>query len=97
MTETPGPAVYLLHLDPPYRHARHYLGWTGLETIGDRIARHQDGRGAVLLQVQVAAGGTWRIARVWRCASWREARAKERTLKRQGGRARICPICRAQE
>ncbi|MGO9899899.1 MAG: hypothetical protein ACLP0J_09445 [Solirubrobacteraceae bacterium] len=39
--------VYLLHFDVPYRHARHYTGWTGRDLPG-RLAQHQAGAGALL-------------------------------------------------
>jgi hypothetical protein len=78
--------VYLLHLDPPYRHARHYLGWS--ESFTNREAAHLNGYGARLLQVAREAGCTWRLA-----ATWPGTRALERRLKRCGGRERFCPIC----
>ncbi len=51
--------VYLLHFDQPYKHARHYTGWT--ESSGSlkaRLARHARGDGARLLEVVHAAGIT---------------------------------------
>ena len=33
--------IYLLHFDRPYRHARHYTGWT--EDLLDRLDRHAAG------------------------------------------------------
>lgn len=79
--------VYLLHLDPPYRHARHYTGWA--KDLDARLAEHARGAGARLLAVQLDAGGTFRLARTWAAD-----RNRERSLKRQGGAARHCPICR---
>lgn len=37
--------VYLLHFDRPYRHARHYLGWTP-RAVSERVADHATGNGA---------------------------------------------------
>jgi hypothetical protein len=65
---------YLLHFDPPYRHARHYLGWT--EHLEQRLARHQAGGGARLMTVITDAQITWRLAR-----TWEGTRAAERRLK----------------
>lgn len=85
--ETVG-TVYLLHLDPPFQHARHYIGFTTLD-LDERLRRHRTERGARLLQAQTRAGGTWRIAKVWISVQ----RGLELVLKRRGGAARICPIC----
>ncbi|MFI6907340.1 hypothetical protein ACIBKY_39200 [Nonomuraea sp. NPDC050394] len=82
---TPG-TVYLLHFAHPYKHARHYIGWTG--DLDARLAEHQAGRGARLLAVVKAAGITWTLAR-----TWNGPRSRERALKRQGGASRCCPLC----
>jgi predicted GIY-YIG superfamily endonuclease len=78
--------VYLLHFEQPYKHARHYLGWT--DDLTARLAAHQAGHGARLLAVVKAAGITWHLAR-----TWPGSRARERQLKRQGGASRRCPLC----
>jgi predicted GIY-YIG superfamily endonuclease len=79
--------VYLLHFDQPYRHARHYLGWT--KHLNARLAQHAAGHGARLLQVVAAAGIGWTLARTWPDVP----RNRERQLKRMGGAARRCPLC----
>lgn len=79
--------VYLLHFDQPYRHARHYLGWT--QNLAARLAVHAAGHGARLLQVVSAEGITWTLARTWPGVP----RLRERQLKRMGGAARRCPLC----
>ena len=81
--------VYLVHFTEPYRHARHYTGWTA--DLDSRLAEHQAGRGARLLQVITQAGIDWTLAR-----TWQGTRARERQLKRQGGSSRRCPICHAE-
>ncbi|WP_173130929.1 hypothetical protein [Kibdelosporangium persicum] len=78
--------VYLLHFDRPYRHARHYIGWA--KNVTSRLALHEAGQGARLLQVVQAAGITWTLAR-----TWRGSRSRERQIKRMGGAARRCPLC----
>jgi len=80
--------VYLVHFTEPYRHARHYTGWTA--DLESRLAEHHAGRGARLLQVITQAGIEWTLAR-----TWQGTRERERQLKRQGGASRRCPICRA--
>ncbi|MDL4817376.1 hypothetical protein [Actinomadura opuntiae] len=39
--------VYLLHFTRPYKHAKHYTGWTS--DLDARLAEHAAGRGARLL------------------------------------------------
>ena len=36
--------IYLIHFDTPYRHARHYMGFT--TNLPQRIKRHKAGRGS---------------------------------------------------
>lgn len=78
--------VYLLHLDRPYRHARHYLGSS--RDVPARLAEHQAGRGARLMQVIREAGIGFVLARLWE-----GGREQERKLKRRRGSVRLCPIC----
>lgn len=83
--------LYLLHLDPPYRHAAHYLGWA--YNIRKRVREHRSAgiRCSPLLRAQLAAGGEILLAR---CIPGGD-RTLERRMKRQGGLSRHCPICRA--
>ncbi len=78
--------VYLLHFARPYRHARHYAGWT--HDLAARLDEHRAGRGARLLSVLADAGIGWELAR-----TWPGSRTRERALKRQGGASRRCPLC----
>jgi predicted GIY-YIG superfamily endonuclease len=78
--------VYLLHFDRPYKHAKHYTGWT--DDLGARLAQHAASNGARLLAVVHAAGIGWQLAR-----TWPGGRARERQIKRQGGASRYCPMC----
>jgi predicted GIY-YIG superfamily endonuclease len=78
--------VYLIHFDRPYKHAKHYLGWT--RDLPARLADHESGRGARLMAVIAAAGIGWRLAR-----TWTGDKARERSIKRTGGKARLCPLC----
>lgn len=84
---TPPGTIYLLHFSEPYKHARHYLGWTA-GPLEDRLADHAAGRGARLLAVVRSANITWSLAR-----TWSGSRTRERSLKRSGGSSRHCPIC----
>lgn len=84
--------VYLIHFDRPYRHARHYMGYTSEAGLDKRLDAHARGNGARLMQVITDAGITWRLARVWENATRRdERRRKGRGLKP------LCPICRKEQ
>ncbi len=52
---------YLLHFTPPYRHARHYLGFA--DDLPRRLRRQATGRGANLVAVALAAGCSFEL--VW--------------------------------
>jgi hypothetical protein len=74
--------VYILHLDPPYKHAAHYSGFGPERTGGAaaRVAEQAEGGpdAARLMQVQHESGGTFRIGRVWRGVTReREVRVKD--------------------
>jgi hypothetical protein len=87
-------AVYLIHLDPPYRHAKHYLGFTDTsrnspeEAVATRLEYHKAGRGSRLLRVAVQAGCVLRVVRIWDEGT----RTDERRLKSHAS-GRYCPIC----
>lgn len=85
--DPPNGTVYLLHFERPYKHARHYLGWT--RDLDARLADHRAGSGARLLAVLKAEGIGFTLARVWSPAT----RRRERQIKTQGGLSRSCPAC----
>ena len=83
--------IYLLHLQHPYCHARHYLGWTA-RRLDERLAEHRAGRGSPLIAAAAAAGITFELA-----ATWPGTRHDERRLHRyKNSPARLCPICKSQ-
>src|ERR1700733_8499460 len=81
--------VYLLHFCTPYRHARHYTGWT--EDLLERLDRHAVGCGARLMTVISRAGIGFVLVRT--CEG---TRATERAIKNAGGAVRYCPLCTAR-
>lgn len=85
--DPPNGTVYLLHFEQPYKHARHYLGWT--RDLEQRLAAHRSGSGARLLAVLKEQGIGFVLARTWPNST----RARERQLKTQGGASRCCPVC----
>jgi len=77
--------VYLLHFSEPYKHARHYLGYSA--NVSARLERHSLGHGARLIEVILAAGLSFELVR-----TWDGDRKLERRLHKRGG-SRLCPIC----
>lgn len=84
-------AVYLLHIYPPYHHARHYIGYADDYRLHDRIAAHKAGKGSHLTRAVVAAGHRLTVVKVWMGGT----RDFERLLKNRKNAPRtLCPVCR---
>jgi predicted GIY-YIG superfamily endonuclease len=81
------PVVYLLHFAQPYKHARHYIGYS--EQLAERLAHHQKGTGARLMAAVSAAGIEVTVARVWKGAD----RTFERRIHGRKHSAQLCPLC----
>ncbi len=87
--------VYLIHFDTPYtspngrKTIRHYLGSTS--NLKQRIAAHQSGQGARVMEVITAAGIPWHVAR-----KWKGGRQLERQFKRRHNAPQLCPVCRQE-
>lgn len=81
--------VYLLHFDRPYKHAKHYVGWSS--DIESRLLAHKNGRGARLIEVISNEGIAARLVRVWP----RRTRRFERQLKRNSHIPAACPECKS--
>lgn len=78
--------VYLLHFEAPYRHARHYLGFT--MDLTARLEEHARGGGARLMAVIAAAGIGFQLAR-----TWVGSRSLERKIKKRKESPALCPLC----
>lgn len=78
---------YLLHFEPRYKHAGHYIGYS--EHLKKRVEHHRNGTGANLTKYASRAGSELIVARVWKKAS----RETERALKKSKHHSRLCPIC----
>lgn len=81
--------LYLLHIEPPLVHARHYLGWTANDDVQIRVDRHLAGAGSPLIRAAVQAGRQVTLVK-----TWPGTRDEERRLKRRGSSHRHCPLCR---
>jgi predicted GIY-YIG superfamily endonuclease len=82
-------AIYILHFDTPYKHARHYVGYTKREKLEDRLDEHRAGNGARLMEVVTDAGIGFEVSRVIKDGT----RAQERRIKVSGHTRRLCPLC----
>ncbi len=81
--------VYLLHFSRPLAHAKHYLG--SAKNLDERLAEHQQGRGARLMQVILELGITFSCVR-----TWKGGRKVERKLKSFKKATALCPLCRSE-
>lgn len=86
-SNTPG-YVYLLHFSEPYKHARHYLGWTN--DLPKRLREHMNGKRAncVLTYVIKNAGIEHQVVRTWAGPI-----TLEKALKKRKNNRLLCPIC----
>lgn len=89
-SEQPIGTTYLYHFDRPYRHAKHYLGWSTDHEQRDgahRNGRTDFGTGARLLQALNANQIGYTLVRTWPNTTC----GFERKLKRNGAGTRACP------
>lgn len=82
--------LYLLHFDPPYRHAGHYLGYA--DDVDRRVGEHLRAiaKSSPLIRAALASGSTVTLARTWPGGD----RNLERRLKNRHGLGPLCPLCR---
>lgn len=80
--------IYVLHFEPAYEHAKHYIGYTtkGGEARADE---HVGGRGSPLVRAATARGCTVTLA-----AEFPGTPTDERKLKNRKNARSICPRCR---
>jgi len=82
-------AVYVLHFDPPFQHAAHYIGFTEHEDVATRLVEHLNGRGSPLVKAAVAVGSHVEIAHVFVNGT----RTFERRIKNRADVGRWCRCC----
>jgi predicted GIY-YIG superfamily endonuclease len=78
--------VYMIHFEQPYKHARHYVGYS--DNLTFRLQHHRNGTGARLMQVVNEAGIGWVVALVAE-----GTRLDERALKNRKNTPKLCPVC----
>jgi hypothetical protein len=87
---TPRGTVYLLHFDTPFRHARHYIGFS--IDVDKRLEDQLRGNGARLVRHALAAGISITLAQEFPNTSIRF----ELKMKNRGGAAKWCPVCKKE-
>ena len=81
--------IYMMHFDKPFKHTKHYVGYTGDKNFEKRLARHKKGGGSRLLRAVGKAGIRYDVVR-----TWHGERDVERRIKNQKNAPRFCPICK---
>ena len=83
--------VYVLHFDPPYLHAGHYIGYTPDETADRRVREHKEclAAGSPLVKAAVKAGCEVTLAHEFPLAG----RDFEAWLKSRRDTSRWCSCC----
>lgn len=83
--------VYVLHLEPRYRHARHYVGFTPDADADRRVAEHLacGPNGSPLIRAAIEAGSTVTVATTFPGAG----RDFEKLIKTRKDVRRWCPCC----
>lgn len=79
--------VYVLHIEPAYKHAVHYTGFSW--NIEKRVLEHLSGNGSNLCKAAIRAGCHLILVHVEQGAD----RARERSIKNQGAGRAVCPLC----
>ena len=79
--------VYLIHLDKPFVHSQHYIGWS--EFLTARFNHHKNGTGCRFLKRVNEAGIDYKIVREWK----NQDRDFERRLKNRKNSTKLCPVC----
>jgi nickel-dependent lactate racemase len=89
-------SVDLLHIDPPYKHARHYIGWSKDYRPNERINQHSldTAKANPLVKAAIAAGCIVSVAHIWH---QRANRKFERQLKNRKDTPKFCPLCNRLE
>lgn len=83
--------IYLIHIEPAFKHARHYIGFTSRDDVNLRLNEHKNGTGSIMLRHAVRAGCELILAN-----TWQGDRTAERRMKKQKNSKRFCPICKGR-
>lgn len=79
--------IYVFHFSKPYRHARHYIGWT--RNLKYRWMHHRNGNGSPLLKAVMQDGGEPILVK-----KLTGDRNLERKIKNLKNPRNFCPVCK---
>jgi hypothetical protein len=83
--------VYLIHFEKPFKHARHYIGFT--DNLDRRMHEHELGtNGSKLLKAVRDEGINFTVVRIWPEGD----RTFERRLHNYKKSSCLCPVCQAE-
>jgi hypothetical protein len=87
------PSIYVLHFEPAFGHARHYIGFTTDPEPDRRVREHLScsAKGNPLVKAAVKSGSSVTLAHVFSGSGI--DRNFERSLKNRADTARWCPCC----
>ena len=80
--------VYLLHFERPYKHARHYIGFTE-RALDVRLGEHWRGNGSALTRAVLQTSIPMKVVRTWENVN----QQVEPILKCRGESPKLCPVC----
>jgi hypothetical protein len=80
--------IYILHFEPAYEHAQHYLGFT-TKSGEERAHDHRGHNGSPLCRAALASG-----SQVILVAEFPGTRSMERELKERKNTRALCPRCK---
>lgn len=80
--------IYLLCIEPPLHHARHYAGWAKGADPASRVEEHMRGQGSPLVKAALAAGRAVTLV-----FSKPGTRDDERAMKNRKNLRQFCPRC----
>lgn len=80
--------IYILHFEPAYAHAKHYVGFTE-RTVAERVGEHGGAQGSPLVRAARAAG-----SKVILVSARPGTRADERRIKDRKNTRSVCDRCR---
>lgn len=87
-TIAPRGTVYLYHIDPPFGHCRHVVGFT--TNLTHRHGEHMRGQGAPIIRHALRTGHHVTLARTWTAVS----QDLEMFIKHRYKDTRsLCPLC----
>lgn len=81
--------VYLIHLDSKLAHSQHYIGFTELDDVDQRLKVHESGQGSPMLRAANQKGISYHVSRIWHD----KTRGFERRLKNAKKSRLLCPVC----